>query len=193
MTGRPRAFDREAALERAMLAFWKHGYEATSVAMLTEAMGINAPSMYGAYGDKRALFGEALERYMITYGAFMISTVRDEPDPRTAITRLLLQAAAMFTSSEHPPGCLMISAATNCSPQSLEVESRLRGLRAYAIAAMEDKILRGRRGAAARAESHTLALFFEGTLQGMSALARDGASKDELESVARTALRAWPE
>lgn len=176
---------------RAMMAFWRHGYDATSIAMLTEVMGIAAPSLYGAFGDKRALFDEALERYMATYGAFMIRTIEDEPDPRTAITHLLLEAAAMFTGAEHPPGCLMISAATNCTPQSAEVETRLRGLRAFAIAAMETKILHGRRGAAARVEAHTLALFFEATIQGMSALARDGAKRDELEAVARTALGAW--
>ncbi|HZC78142.1 MAG TPA: TetR/AcrR family transcriptional regulator, partial [Ktedonobacterales bacterium] len=61
--GRPRSFDREAALERAIDVFWRHGYEATSVSDLTSAMGINPPSLYAAFGDKEKLFLEAVERY----------------------------------------------------------------------------------------------------------------------------------
>src|SRR5712692_5869572 len=61
--GRPREFDREAALERAIDVFWRHGYEATSVSDLTAAMGVNPPSLYAAFGDKEKLFLEAVERY----------------------------------------------------------------------------------------------------------------------------------
>jgi AcrR family transcriptional regulator len=70
--GRPRSFDRDDALRRAMLLFWRHGYDATSISLLTEAMGIGAPSLYAAFGDKRALFKEALERDMSSHGSFMV-------------------------------------------------------------------------------------------------------------------------
>src|SRR5690242_10250406 len=102
--GRPRSFDREDALKRAVMVFWKHGYDATSVSLLTHAMRIGAPSMYAAFGDKRALFEEALDLYMKTYGSFFLQTLEEEPDARVAIEHLLLAAAAAFTSSDHPPG-----------------------------------------------------------------------------------------
>src|SRR5262245_39775992 len=69
--GRPRSFDRDEALTAATMVFWKYGYDASSVAQLTEAMGIGVPSMYAAFGDKRALFEEALVHYMKTHGSFM--------------------------------------------------------------------------------------------------------------------------
>lgn len=186
--GRPRSFDRNDALERAMLLFWKHGYDATSLALLTEAMGIGAPSLYAAFGDKRGLFKEALDHYMTSYGSFM-RAVFDEPEPRAAIERMLLEAAAMFTNSEHPPGCMVITAATNCAPGSAAVEKRLRSIRIGTVSALEEKIASV---VAPQASARALALFFSATLQGMSAQARDGASRAELEAIARAALRAWP-
>lgn len=189
--GRPRSFDRDDALKRAMMLFWKYGYDATSLSALTEAMGIGAPSLYAAFGDKRALFKEALNHYMTTYGSFM-RAFQDEGDPRAAIERMLVEAAAMFTSADHPPGCMVITAATNCAPGSAAVEKRLRTIRASTVVALEEKIASGRRGSASHANARILALFFSATLQGMSAQARDGASREELEAIARAALRAWP-
>jgi TetR/AcrR family transcriptional regulator, copper-responsive repressor len=189
--GRPRSFDRDDVLKRAMLLFWKHGYDATSVSLLTDAMGIGAPSLYAAFGDKRALFKEALDRYMASHGSFM-RALPEEADPRAAIERLLLEAAAMFTSGDHPAGCMVITAATNCGPESAGVEKRLRTIRAGTVRAFEEKIAKGPRGLPPRTSAHALALFFSATLQGMSAQARDGASREELEAIARTALCAWP-
>jgi AcrR family transcriptional regulator len=190
--GRPRSFDRDDALKRAMLLFWKHGYDATAISLLTKAMGIGAPSLYAAFGDKRALFKEALDRYMATYGSFMRALQEEESDPRGAIERLLLGAAAMFTSGDHPPGCMVITSATNCGPESTAVEKRLRTIRAGTVRALEEKIAKGPRGLPPRTSAHALALFFSTTLQGMSAQARDGATREELEAIARAALCAWP-
>jgi AcrR family transcriptional regulator len=191
--GRPRSFDRDDALRRAMMLFWKHGYDATSVSLLTETMGIGAPSLYAAFGDKRALFKEALDHYMKSYGSFMGRLFQaGEADPRAAVEHMLLEAAAMFTSAEHPPGCMIIECATNCAPESAAVERRLRTIRAGTVRALEEKITNGARRLPPRASARALALFFSATLQGMSAQARDGASREELEAVARIALSAWP-
>jgi AcrR family transcriptional regulator len=189
--GRPRSFDRDDALKRAMMLFWKHGYDATSVSLLTEAMGIGAPSLYAAFGDKRALFKEALDRYIATYGAFTIRAIEEEPDPRAGVERLLFEAATAFTSADHPAGC-MIASATNCAPESAAIEKRLRTIRARSVQAIEEKIANAPERLPARTNAHALALFFVATLQGMSTQARDGASREELEAIARTALRAWP-
>lgn len=179
------------------MVFWKHGYDATSVAQLTDAMGIGAPSMYAAFGDKRALFEEALLHYMKTYGTFMGRLFGEhfgEKSLRAAITQLLRDAAAMFTSSDHPKGCMLISAATNCAPESASIAKRLRELRTSTVQALEARI-----GAAiARGElpegldARALALYVSTVLQGLSAQARDGATRAELEAIVDTAMRAWP-
>ena len=147
-TGRPRSFDRDEALERAIAVFWEHGYDATSIALLTGALGIGAPSLYAAFGDKRALFLEALDRYNRTYGAFTERALAEEPTARDAVERLLREAAAAYTRPECPRGCLLITAATNCSPQSADIVAQLRELRAVGARALEDKI-----AAAVRTES----------------------------------------
>jgi AcrR family transcriptional regulator len=194
MLGRPRNFDRDEALKRALMVFWKHGYDSTSIALLTESMGIGAPSLYAAFGDKRALFDEALDLFSKTYGAFTVQALTEEADARAAVERLLRGAAVAFTGSGHPPGCLVITAATNCSPQSAAVQKRLKSFRARTVRALEEKIesakSSGRMPAAV--DAHALALFYSSTLQGMSAQARDGASREELDAIADAALRAWP-
>jgi AcrR family transcriptional regulator len=192
--GRTRSFDRDEALDRAVAVFWEHGYDATSVATLTDAMGIGAPSMYAAFGDKRALFEEVLDRYLTTYGAFTERALAEEPDAHNAVERLLREAARAYTGPGHPRGCLLITAATNCTPQSAAVRDRLRDLRRQGYRALQLKL-----AAAARAgdlppgtDTHALAVFYAATLQGMSAQARDGASRADLDAIATLALRTWP-
>jgi AcrR family transcriptional regulator len=189
-TGRPRSFERQAALEQAMIVFWEHGYDATSVTLLTAAMGIGAPSMYAAFGDKRALFDKALEHYLRTHGSFTTKALEDEAHARDAIARLLREAAIAYTSPAHPRGCLLITAATNCSPQSSDVKERLRKLRADGTRAVEKKLQTGiQAGELPRGtDAHTLASFYTATLQGMSARARDGANRADLDAIATTAL-----
>src|SRR4051794_37478008 len=96
--GRPRSFDRETALEKALLAFWEHGYEATSVSDLTRVMGIGAPSLYAAFGDKRALFDEVVTVYTTRYGSRGDRALAEEPTARAAVERTLREAAADYTA-----------------------------------------------------------------------------------------------
>ena len=192
--GRTRAFDRDEALDRAVAVFWEHGYDATSIALLTEAMGIGAPSLYAAFGDKRALFDEALDRYLRTYGAFTARALAEEPTAREAVERLLREAAAAYTGAGHPPGCLLITAATNCTPGSAGVKARLRDLRAQGHLALEQKIAAAVQAGElpAGTDARALATFCAATLQGMCAQARDGATRSDLAAIAAAALRAWP-
>src|SRR5438309_11392407 len=95
--GRPREFDREAALERAMQVFWRHGYEATSVSDLTRAMGINPPSLYAAFGDKEQLYLSAIERYEQGRREVVAQLLDEAPSARQAIERLLAAAAGELT------------------------------------------------------------------------------------------------
>ncbi|MBB3730288.1 TetR/AcrR family transcriptional regulator [Nonomuraea dietziae] len=181
---RQRSFDRNQALESAVQEFWRHGYEATSVASLTQAMGIRPPSLYAAFGDKRALFQEAVLRYRETHGAFSTRALAEETTGREAIRRLLMETAAEYTDPAHPPGCLIISGAVNCGPESAEVQEWLRGFREAAKAALEARI--------DGPDAPALATFYASVIQGMSTQARDGATREELERVAELAMLAYP-
>ncbi|MDL4814112.1 TetR/AcrR family transcriptional regulator [Actinomadura opuntiae] len=193
-TGRPRSFDRDKALNTAITVFWEHGYDATSIAQLTQALGIGAPSLYAAFGDKRALFLEALDRYLATYAAFAHQALAEETGVRAAIQRLLHEAAAAYTRPDRPHGCMLISSATNCSPQSADIAAHLRDLRTASLRALQDKIAAAARTGEIPADTdvRALATFYSAVLQGMSAQARDGATKADLERIAQAALHAWP-
>ncbi|MFI1679677.1 TetR/AcrR family transcriptional regulator [Streptomyces sp. NPDC020607] len=190
--GRPRSFDRETALEHAIRTFWENGYEGTSVSDLTRVMGIGAPSLYAAFGDKRTLFDEVVVRYGATHGAFGGRAFEEEPTVRDAVSRMLREAAAEFTDPGHPRGCLVVTAATNCTTP--EVEGALRERRNANVADIESRI---RASVAAgelpdRTDPAGLARYTAAVFQGMSQQARDGATREDLEAVADLAMAAWP-
>ncbi|MFJ4317314.1 TetR/AcrR family transcriptional regulator [Streptomyces lavendulae] len=190
--GRPRSFDRDAALDKAMLAFWENGYEATSIADLTRALGIGAPSLYAAFGDKRKLFDEVVVVYGGRYADFAGVALAEEPTARTAIGRILREAAEIYTDPAHPPGCMVISAAVNTTSQ--EVADALRERREASLELFESRI---RADIAtgelpAGTDARALARYAAAVLQGMSQQSRDGATREELEAVAELALGAWP-
>ncbi|MGK5693520.1 TetR/AcrR family transcriptional regulator [Streptomyces sp. URMC 128] len=190
--GRPRSFDRETALEKALLAFWEHGYEATSVSDLTRVMDIGAPSLYAAFGDKQSLFEEVVQVYGTRYGSFTDRALAEEPTARGAVERMLREAATAYTEPGHPHGCLVVHAAANCSTP--EVERSLRDRRNANIAAIESRV---RADAAAGVlppgtDAAALARHTGAMIQGMSQQARDGASREELEAVAEIAMSVWP-
>ncbi|MDI3408677.1 TetR/AcrR family transcriptional regulator [Streptomyces cavernicola] len=190
--GRPRSFDREEALRQAIWTFWERGYEATSVSDLTRAMGIGPPSLYAAFGDKRTLFEEVLTEYVKTYGSFGDRALEEEPTARAALGRMLREAAGEFAAPGRPHGCLVIHAATNCTTP--EVEQTLRERRNANIAAFESRIRADM--ASGRlpegCDAAALARYTAAVFQGMSQQAKDGASQEELESVAELAMAAWP-
>ncbi len=190
--GRPRSFDRATALEAALLAFWEHGYEATSVSDLTRVMDIGAPSLYAAFGDKRSLFEEVVQEYGARYGSFGDRALAEEPTARAGVARMLREAAAEYTAPGRPHGCLVIHAAANCS--TAEVEESLRQRRNANIASIERRI-----GADVAegvlppdTDAAALARYTGAMIQGMSQQARDGATRVELEALAEIALAVWP-
>ncbi|MET9455581.1 TetR/AcrR family transcriptional regulator [Streptomyces canus] len=192
LRGRPRSFDRATALEKAILAFWEHGYEATSVSDLTRVMGIGAPSLYAAFGDKRSLFEEVVQEYGERYGSFGDRALAEAPTVQAAMERMLREAAVEYTAPGRPHGCLVIHAATNCS--SPEVEESLRVRRNANIAAFESRIRAGIAAGELSADTDATALarHVGAVIQGMSQQARDGASREELEAVAEIAMAIWP-
>lgn len=175
-----------------MELFWERGYEATSIADITEAIGIGAPSLYAAFGGKRELFSKVVERYLSQYHGWMAAALRSEPTLRAGIDRLLADAALAYTRPGHPPGCLVITSATNCS--SPEVQEMLRSVRNAAVSQLEHVITAavGNGELSARANAHALAMFTATVMQGMAQRARDGATRQELREVAKVAATAWP-
>jgi AcrR family transcriptional regulator len=192
--GRPRSFDREEALERAMEVFWRQGYEATSIGDLTAAMGINPPSLYAAFGDKERLFLEAVERYECRPG-FGASVLCEEPTARGAIERLLEESARELTRRGHPRGCMVVTAATNCSIGSAHLQAALAKRRAASEAYVKARIERGIRDGEVppTTDAGALAKFYTTVIQGMTIQARDGATRKRLLAVGEAAMRAWPE
>lgn len=191
--GRPRAFDRDEALDAAMRLFWRHGYDATSVSALTEAMGLTPPQLYAAFGDKRRLFEEAVREYVAQGGAFAAAAL-GRPSAREAIEALLRSAARELTAPGRPAGCLCVLGAVNCAPASAGVEANLRRHRAASEAAIRARIEAGlgTGEVPAGTDAAALARFYTGVFQGMSFQARDGATQSDLEQVAEFAMAAWP-
>jgi AcrR family transcriptional regulator len=192
--GRPRSFDRDQALDAAMRLFWSRGYEGTSISDLTEAMGLTPPSLYGAFGDKRRLFFEAVEHYEQTAGCFARQALTEEPTVEQAMRRLLREAVKAFTASNDPKGCLMVLGATNCSPESADVGEALAERRRAAEAAVRARLQAGQ--AAGEFAEHTdvdaLADLVTATLCGLAVKARDGASRARLTKVVEQLMAMWP-
>ena len=126
--GRPLSFDRDKALHQAMLLFWRHGYEGTSLQALTAALGVTPPSIYAAFGDKKRLFQEAVQLYSAG-GSASARIIGGAPTARAAAEGLLQAAACGFTGAETPPGCLVASAAVTGSPASADMQAELAAVR----------------------------------------------------------------
>jgi AcrR family transcriptional regulator len=195
--GRPRGFDREAALETATRLFWRKGYAATSVADLTEAMGIGSPSLYAAFGSKAGLYAEALRHYGERYEALVWGNFRAASTAREAVAALLMDSAVTLTGScgqNDPLGCMVTLSAVG-SEGHAELGERVRVARALAVTRVEERLGLGVAAGELSADSDIpgLARLVMAVQNGMSILARDGASRAELEAAVRHAMRAWPD
>ena len=141
--GRPRAFDRDTALQRAMDVFWVRGYEGASLAALTEAMEIRPPSLYAAFGSKEGLFREALAHYLGQHGRYRRDVLDGAPSAREGVAELLRETVARFCSDEFPRGCLVVLAALTGTPESEAVRDALSAERGESIRLFRERMRRG--------------------------------------------------
>ncbi len=176
-----------------MLLFWRHGYEATSVNDLTRAMAITPPSLYTAFGDKKQLFLEAVQRY-ISGPVTSESIIKEAPTAREAAARLLQAAAVGFTGEGTPAGCLLATSAISCSSAAIDVQKALADIRLRIEKRLRTRIERENATGSVRrkVDAKATAGYVMAVIQGMSTLARDGAKREKLLSVANAAMQAWP-
>ncbi|MFZ6708384.1 TetR/AcrR family transcriptional regulator [Undibacterium sp. TC9W] len=191
--GRPLSFDRDIALQKAMMLFWQHGYEATSLNDLTTALEVTPSSIYSAFGDKKGLFLNAVALYLsgpVTSGTI----INEAATGREAALGLLNAAAIGFTGKDTPAGCLLASSAISCSVAADDVKVELAKIRHGIETQLREKITGSIKSKQMPAETDAdgLAALTMSIIQGMSTLARDGATRDKLLKVVETAMKIWP-
>ncbi|KMN36145.1 TetR family transcriptional regulator [Chromobacterium sp. LK1] len=190
MAGRPREFDRDQALKQAMLAFWRRGYESTSMSDLVAALGIASARIYAAFGSKEDLFREAVALYTAGDGGFADLALRQEEDVAAAIERMLHDAVMLYTQPDSPQGCMVVSAATNCSEQNDGVLEWLRAQRHERTQSVMDRLRRGVADGQLGPDTDVDALgdFYAVQLHGISVQARDGVPRERLLAAVRVAM-----
>jgi AcrR family transcriptional regulator len=191
--GRPRAFDMEQALDRALEVFWRKGYEGATICDLTAAMGVNPPSLYAAFGNKERLFRKALDRYEEKHETFWREALA-APTAHEAVERLLKGTASSLADKRNPRGCLMVQGALCGGEECESVKDELAARREASIGLIRERLKRAKRDGelADDADPASLARFLAAVIHGMAVQAVSGASRKELERVAETALRAFP-
>lgn len=190
--GRPRAFDRECALRQAMEVFWAKGYEGTQLQDLTNAMGINTPSFYAAYGSKEKAFREAVELYTRSVGAEWLIPLSVESDVRTAIRSILEGSVERALTAPGASGCLIVTGALNCLPSTEPLRAFLLTIRQQATTSIANRLRYAVETGELPANSDVdkIAVYYAGILQAISFQARDGATRKQLYGIVDLAIRA---
>jgi AcrR family transcriptional regulator len=193
VAGRPREFDYDKALDQAIRVFWQKGYEGTSMPDLTDAMGINRPSLYSAFGNKEELFRKALERYSENAGNRARGLLA-APKIRDALESFLMASADAFVCKENPRGCLSVQGALVGSDDSAAVCSETKTCRQVVMGALAERFDRaiGEGELPDSTDTAELARFYSTIIQGMSVQSVGGAACSELKAIARRALLALP-
>ncbi|WP_205760855.1 TetR/AcrR family transcriptional regulator [Luteolibacter luteus] len=191
--GRPREFDPDEALEKALRVFWAKGYEGTSMTDLTEAMGINKPSLYAAFGNKEALFRKALDRYSTGPGAY-IPKAFEAPTAKEVAEKLLDGAAWVLGNPANPGGCLTIQGALVCGDEAAAVKNQLISLRSGTFETMARRFEQAKQAGefSTEVDPFRLARYISAVVQGMSVQSASGATYEDLKGVADQAMMAWP-
>jgi AcrR family transcriptional regulator len=192
--GRPRSFDRNTALLRAMEVFWARGYEGATLADLQRAMGgITAPSFYAAFGSKEALFREAVELYSRTLGLPMMKALAEGPTARASLESLLRAAVEAFCKPGKPRGCMLVLGAINSMPANKSVRDHLRALRARRQKVIQERLQRGMAQGElpSRLDLRAVASFYTTVVDGLAIQARDGASRKTLNYAVHCAIASW--
>ena len=191
--GRPRTFDVDKALDKALHTFWRKGYEGTTLPDLTRAMGINRPSLYAAFGNKEELFRKALDRYAEGPAAH-VGAALSAPTARAVVERFLQGTVELLTNPRNPKGCLGVHGALACGDAAESVRGELVARRLATQDALRQRLERAvaEGDLPADADCACLARYVATVAHGMAVQATGGATREELLRVMEMALRAWP-
>jgi AcrR family transcriptional regulator len=193
VVGRPREFELVEALDRAMMLFWRKGYEGTSLSDLTQALRITRPSLYAAFGNKEELFRQVLDRYDERTASFLAGSI--EATTARAVAEGLLRGAANFHADpNNPPGCLMVHGSLVGSdandPLRVETRNRRALLREAIRRRLERALAEG--DLPPGSDSTALARYIVAVMRGMAVEAASGASGEDLHQIVDVAMVAWP-
>lgn len=191
--GRPRTFCKNEALDRALQVFWRKGFEGASICDLTEAMGINPPSLYAAFGNKEQLFRQALDRYT-TVNAERRTQALSAPTAREVVTAIFQEVATKLTDPANPAGCLYVQGIAGVGEHASCIRDMLNAKRADSELQLCERLERAQAEGDLPddADPAALARYVATITQGMAVQAAGGASRQDLERVAELAMRAWP-
>jgi AcrR family transcriptional regulator len=192
--GRPRAFDRDEALEAAMILFWRKGFAAASMNDLCDAMGVRSPSLYAAFGSKEALYLEAIERYVETIGPPIWGKLAEGNTARASVENLLLAATESLPKSQETPAGCMAALGAVCDEWPAGIAEAVRKIRIDMLDRLRSRLEAGAANGelAPTTDIEALSRFYLGIYEGMAIQARDGAASAELKAIARVAMAAWP-
>ena len=183
--GRPRNFDRMQALDRALMAFWRNGFEATSMNDLVETMGINSPSIYAAFGSKEGLFAETVQRYRTVYANGLLQALNAAPDAPSGIDAMFGAAVELFTRPDLPGGCFVVNSVGSNAPNGSDTEQTLKRFRRERSEQVAERLAEDVRSGKLRGGTpvQELADLYAAILQGLAQAARDGLDKERLAKV----------
>ncbi|MDX3380045.1 TetR/AcrR family transcriptional regulator [Streptomyces niveiscabiei] len=185
--GRPRAFDPETALDRALEVFWRQGHEGTSLSDLTAAMDINRPSLYAAFGNKEQLFRKVIDRYFTSPGAYAAEAL-EAPTVREVVELLVLGAVELTTGPHAPRGCLSVNSVHACGPESEPIRQEVIARRMAGEAALRRRFEQAA-DLPAGADPQVLAHLVHTVTDGIAVQAASGHTRGQLRRVADLALR----
>jgi len=190
--GRPRSFDKDEALTKAMHLFWEKGYEGTSMADLVDVIGMKAPSIYAAFGNKDAIFEQAIALYFPIVAKGQLAALNNTPEIAEAVKKALLECVNLFTSNKNPHTCLIMTAAINAAPENISHVEFLKSLRKDYKNVWLNRFIKAQKEQQLKstASPKQLAQFYVTVIQGMAMSAKDGASRRELLYVSELALQA---
>src|ERR1700680_1561830 len=194
LSGRPRSFDLDKALDAATQVFWREGYQGASLSDLTEAMGINRPSLYAAFGNKETLFHKVIDRYARGRAAYVREALK-QPTARAVTEQLLRGAADLLTDPQHPTGCLLVQGALVCGEDSDCIRQALVSRRVAIEAALRRRFQRAKEEGDLAADTNPadLSRYVITISQGMAVQAAGGGSRADLQRGVATAMRSWPQ
>lgn len=189
--GRPKEFDPETALDRAVRAFWLNGYEATSLGTLIDTMGISKSSFYDTFGSKHALFLTSLERYAATTVAEIVAVLESDKPGRDAIAQVFRDAAARFAENDGPRGCFLSNAAAEMTPRCPETRVKIHDLFLRMEEAFKKAVQRGQKDGSISPthDARTLARFLITSLNGLQVTGKTGPDNGSLADTVKTVLR----